>query len=378
MNKKDQYNLISVSSLFYPATGGLETMLYNLLNHLAKKGYKMIQIHGRADENKTYTLNGYTVKAFKTRNLFNNTYPVFSLKFLLYIHKIIRSNKNATVLLHSRHFLSSFLTAFACSLLKKEYFLVEHTAQTSFLKNQLAQKLVNFYEKTFSKFVLKKAKLIISASNASKNYLIEEHAVPKDKIIVIHNGFNKKELEKYMDLSEKKEKIVLFATKMIKVKNPIVTYKVFVDFAKKYKEWKFYFIGTGDFFKATKTEDKNLRIINKMLPREEILKLYAKSSIYVNSSLSEGLSLAIIEASFLKNTPVLSDAPSNIEISKRIGTDDLIFRKDSIEDLKEKIDIAIGRVEDTRFISHIQQKTDNHFNNNKLFQEYEDSLFSNL
>lgn len=369
---KKQYDIISVSSLFYPMTGGLEIMVYNLLNYLTKKGYKPIAIHGKAEKDTEYVLNNYTVKTFKTRNLFNNTYPIFSFRFFKYTYTLIKGNPNAKVLIHSRHFLSSFLCALACWFLKREYILVEHTAQTSFLKSKIAQKAVNVYEKTLSQFVLKKAQRIISASKASQDYLIKEHNIAKEKITVIYNGFEEKELQSFLKVKKKKK--ITFATKMIKVKNPKITYEAFKELSEKHKDWDFYFIGSGDFFKGAQTNAKNLKIINKMISRQEVLKLYGMSSIYINSSLSEGLSLAIVEATYLKNIPVLSDAPSNIEIAKGINTQNYIFKKHDVNDLKEKIEKAMKEHENSALREGIHKKVCKTFKNEVLFKEYEDIL----
>ncbi len=373
LEKKNQYDLISVSSLFYPATGGLEIMVYNLLTYLTKKGYKPIAVHGRANENSVYQLNNFTVKTFKTKNIFDNTYPIFSFKFFYYIRKLIVKNPNAVVLIHSRHFISSFITALACFLLQKPYFLIEHTAQTSFLKSKSAQKIVYIYEKTLSKFVLTKAYKIFSSSNASKNYLITQHKIPEDKITVLYNGFSQEELDKFSNLKKKKD--IVFATKMIKVKNPEVTYKAFVDLAVKYPSWNFHFIGTGDFFKGKPTKSTNLKITDKIIKRERFLKLAGTSTIYINSSLSEGLSLAIVEAAYLKNIPVISDAPSNLEIAERLNTKKYIFKKHDVEDLKSKLELAIKDFGNDDFLSKIKKNTNKNFNNNDIFKKYEKLLF---
>lgn len=370
LKNKNQYNLISVSSLFYPMTGGLEIMVYNLLNYLTKKGYKPIAVHGRTNKDSVYNLNGYNVKTFKTKNLFDNTYPIFSFRFFFYIYRLIRKNPNAIILIHSRHFISSCLTAFSCCILQRRYFLVEHTAQTSFLKSKFAQNFVYLFEKTLARFVLKKAYKIISSSLASQNYLVKKHKIPKEKITVIYNGFDPKELNFYKN--SKKRKSVVFATKMIKVKNPEVTYKAFVDLSKKYKDWQFHFIGGGDFFKAKRTKQKNLKIVHKLINRKEVLKLYSKSSIYVNSSLSEGLSLAIIEATYLRNIPVLSDAPSNIEIAKKLNTKEYIFKKHDFNDLKNKLESAMQKMNSVSFLEQIQKGTEKNFSNEILFKKYED------
>ena len=373
LESKNQYDLISISSLFYPATGGLEIMVYNLLSYLTTKGHRPLAVHGRANESTVYTLNGFTVKTFHTKNLFDNTYPVFSFKFLYYMYKLVKNNPDAKVLIHSRHFLSSFFSALACIIAGRKYFLVEHTAQTSFLKSNRAQKLVYIYERFFSKFVLNRAYKIISSSHASQNYLLKQHKIPEDKITVIYNGFDTRELNQFKNFKKKKK--ILFATKMIKVKNPEVTYKAFKDLASKYPDWDFHFIGTGDFFKAKSTKDQNFKVVNKIIKREKFLKLAGSSTIYVNSSLSEGLSLAIVEATYLKNIPVISDAPSNMEIAERLGTKEYIFDKHDVEDLRNKLELAIKEFGNDVFLTKIGDKTNENFNNDDLFKEYERLLF---
>ncbi len=289
------------------------------------------------------------------------------------MYKTIKNNKKASIIIHSRHFTSSLLTAIVCSILKKEFYLIEQTAQTSFLKSNIGQKIVYVYEKIFSQYVLKKAHTIISCSQASLDYLTQEHNVPKEKIKIIHNGFNPIEMNKFKP--EKKEKIAVFATKMIKVKNPIVTYNAFVELAEKYPDWEFHFIGNGDFFQPKKTKNKNLKIINRIIKRQKLLKLFNKSLIHINSSLSEGLSVAVTEASYLKNIPVISDAPSNLEIAKKLNTKKYTFNKHSKEELKRKIELAIKNSNDKKLLEKIKENTNRFFNNDILFEKYEKVFF---
>jgi len=373
LKKKYYYDLISISHFFYPKKGGLENMAYKLLNDLSKQGHNIIAIHGGEGKDKTYKLNNYTVKVFKTKDLFDGTYPIFTFRFFRYIYKLINNNPNAKIIIHSRHLTSSFLASFACVISGKKYFLIEHTANTSFVKNQFIQGLVHIYENTFSKFVVTRAKKIITVSKAGKKHIREKYKIEERRITVTYNGFEIKELKEF--IKTKKEKKIVFAGKMIKVKNPKIVFEAFKILAPKYSNWKFFFIGDGGFFKPQKTKIKNLKIINKMIPRKRLLNLFSSSSIYINSSLSEGLSLTILEAAYLKNIPVLSDAPSNVEVAKNLETSKYIFKKHELDSLTKKIELAIKESGNKKYLKSLQNKTEDKFNNCNLFRNYSNLFF---
>jgi glycosyltransferase involved in cell wall biosynthesis len=376
LENKYIYDVISISHFFYPTKGGMENMAYQLLNNLTFNKHKVLCVHGGGEKHKTYSLNDYTVRVFKTFNIFKNTYPIFGLKFFRYIHRLINNNPNAKILIHSRHLTSSFLAAFACVISGKQYILIEHTAQTSFVKTKLGRILIQIYEKTLSKFVVEKANKIVSVSSASRSYLLNTYNVEKEKIEIINNGIEEKELQKLLNI--KKEKIVIFAGKLIKVKNPEITYNAFLKLAPKHPDWIFSFIGNGDFFKPKDNPHKNLIVKNAMLSKEKLMSLFAKSSIYINSSISEGLSLTILEATYLKNIPVLSDAESNYEIMKNLKTTNFTFKKDNQEELELKIENAMKLYDNKKALENIHKYTKTYYNNDKLFEKYLDLLFPKI
>ncbi len=374
MKNKTEYDLISISHFFYPIKGGLENMAFSLLKRFAKAGYKCIAIHGGINETKFYKKNDFDIQTFKTKNIFNNTYPLFGIKFFKFVKKTIRENSNARIVVHSRHLLSSFLTAWICSRLKRDFYLVEHTAQKSFAKTSTAQFLMNLYDKTFSKYVIKKSKKIVCVSKACKKYNKENYNTPEEKLKLIYNGIDFEDIVKYK--KDSKENIVVFAAKFLKVKDPITTYTVFKKLSSKYPKWTFYFIGDGEILKPEKSTLKNLKIINRMIEREEVLSLLGKSKIYINSSLSEALSIANIEATTLGNIPVFSDAPSNKEIAKKLNASEYIFTRQDVQDLEAKIEKAIKSGKKKDIHENISKLTKKHFDNHRVFREYEDLLFT--
>jgi O-antigen/teichoic acid export membrane protein/glycosyltransferase involved in cell wall biosynthesis len=371
--QKPKYDLISISHFFYPIKGGLENMSYNMLTFLAENEYKAIAVHGGGDNNKIYEKNGFDIRVFKTKNILNNAYPLFGLAFIVYIKKLLQQNPNAKVLIHCRHVTSSFLSALICSILGREFYLLEHTAETSFVKGKISQLAVWIYESIFSKYVITRANRIISVSEASRDYLKRRYSIPAQKITVIHNGINIDEFKKYNDIE--KENIVVFAGKFLKVKDPQTTYEAFKILAPKYPKWKFYFIGDGEELQAPEKSFSNLKFINRMIEREELLKIFAKSKIYINSSLSEALSLTIVEATLFGNIPVLSDAPSNTQIAQKLETKSFIFpRRNSVE-LAEKIELAITHSVKKNIFREISKKTKENFDNRKFFEKYSITFF---
>ena len=83
---KNKYDYISISHYFYPRVGGLENMAFSLISGLQKKGLNGIAVYG-SDKRNSSTINDFQVESFPVLNIFNGTYPIFGLGFLVYVFK---------------------------------------------------------------------------------------------------------------------------------------------------------------------------------------------------------------------------------------------------------------------------------------------------
>jgi glycosyltransferase involved in cell wall biosynthesis len=370
-NKKEDFDLISISHYFYPRVGGLENMAFNLVTGLTKKGLKSLAIYGSNSRYST-TINGFQAEGFKTFDIFNNTYPIFGLRYISYVFKTIRQNRNAKVLIHSRHLVSSFITAVICVLLGHPYTVIEHNAGPVYFKSRFASFLARLADRHIFSFVHKFAEHVISVSNTGKRWVHETFGVDNAQIDVIYNGYNSREIRNNLT---KKDNLVVWAAKLIEVKDPNTALRGFIKTAQKYPNWKFVLIGQGDSLRKYRNVPNNVEILPKLLKQEDLFRLLKKSKIYVNTSLSEGLALSILEAAAFGNIPVLSDAPSNKEISQRLNIEEFVFSRGNAADLSNKLNKAIRATTDINSVRNLSAYTQTQFSKDIMVDRYYSSLF---
>jgi len=368
IKKKNNYDFISITHFFPPVIGGLENMAYNLLEGISKKGIKSLAIYG-SDKKYTETNSDFDRISFNPVKIFDGTYPIFGIPFFIKVFFILKNNPDAKVVVHSRHLTSSLLTSIACSILKHPYTIIEHNAGQVFLSSKFTSKLVNNADRYIFRFVLDKAEDIFAVSNTGKEWISKNFGIQQDRISVIYNGvdttYNPKKLSE-------KENIVLFASKWIKVKDPQTTLKAYELLTTKYPEWHFHIYGSGKNLEYENIEryPKNLIIKNKLLKQKELFKLLKKSKIYINSSLSEGLALGIVEAVSLGNIPVLSDAKSNVEVAKKLKTTELLFTRGGYRKLAKLIEKAIIKSKDKKFVKSLMTLNSKYFSQERMIEEY--------
>ncbi len=349
-------DIISISHFFYPRVGGLEKMAYLVLKHLSEKGYSCISIFSSKVDT-SYRSEGFLWKSFNTFNLMKGTYPIFGLRSILFIFKIIRKNPNATILIYDRHLLSSVVSSYICRLLRREYILVSQTTYSGFFSSSIVSFIAETLDKTVFSGVVKNAKTVICVSESNKEYMLnkfynKDFSSSKDastKFKVIFNTYNNS-VKKHTPAVQR-EKTVVFASKLIGVKDPDTTALAFLSLANDFPEWKFTFIGEGQtILQEIENMPINLEYIPRLLDQASLHELLSRSAIYVNSSLQEGLSLGVIEAAILGNELVLSDAPSNLEILALARAKNNSFRRGDVVSLSNKLSEKIKELESVNMI----------------------------
>lgn len=368
-----EYDLISISHYFYPRVGGLENMAYNLVSGLQKKGLNCIAVYG-SDKRFSTTINGFKAESFRVSSIFNGTYPIFGLGFAVYVWNLIRKNPNAQVVIHSRHLTSSLITAVLCVLSGHKYTVIEHNGGPAYFKSELATILAQWADKNVFSLVHKFAENVVAVSNTSKKWVSKTFGIEKKYIDVLYNGFNAKEIKNSF---VKKENIVVWAAKWIEVKDPSTALRGFKKVADNYPTWKFILIGEGSALRKYRNLPENVEVIPEFVKQEDLFRLLMKSRIYVNSSLSEGLALGILEASAFGNIPVISNAPSNKELAKSLEVESFVFNRGNAEDLGRKLEDAISKSKSADYLKQIARKTKSTFSDQVMVDNYYAYLYPN-
>jgi len=243
------------------------------------------------------------------------------------------------------------------------------------MKSKFATKVINWLDQHIFGYVLSGAQEIIAVSKTGKRWISRNFNIDRERISVIYNSFD---LDTTPVNVEEKENIIVWASKWIKVKNPQIVLKAYIEIAHKYPNWLFMLIGSGSALNYEHLDlPKNIRVVEQFLEHKDLLSLLEKSKIYINSSFSEGLALANLEATAMGNIPVMSDAPSNKELAKKIGTKEYIFKRNNIRNLVKTLEKAISRSEDREYLMEIAKKTEETFSKERMVDEYYKKLLPN-
>lgn len=186
-----------------------------------------------------------------------------------------------------------------------------------------------------TKYAVRNADFILPVAK-NLGVKLEKLAGPlNDNLITIPFGFDDKNW--FCD-SEKEDTITtvsIFETeRRIKIKG----LDFFVELAKEMPQYKFVIVGSTDVGAALIDQPKNLILLPRT-PQAELRKLYSKSKIYAQFSISEGLPNAVIESMFCECIPVGTNAGGIPDI---IGKEGFLLEPRSIEKAKILIEKAMN------------------------------------
>lgn len=204
-------------------------------------------------------------------------------------------------------------------------------------------KIFSLVYNTMIPIIAKKSKHILTVSNTSKDELINELNIPKDKISVVYNAVSSIFLEEeLLDKEEdiKKEDYILTVSSFHPRKNLKRLIEAFLKISD--KNLKLYIVGNFDknfaFDELSLKElDSRIKILTNVND-VELKRIYKKAKLFVFPSLYEGFGIPIIEAMSC-GVPV---CVSNIKIFKEVcGSNATYFDPKNIEDIRAKIILSI-------------------------------------
>ena len=172
------------------------------------------------------------------------------------------------------------------------------------------------------------------------------------KAIYISNAIDTKQLDSLeLNTESGAEDVICTMARISGQKNP----KLFNDIAQCFPQIQFVWIGDGE--DRDKLTSSNIEITG-WLSREAALARMMECSIYLQTSLWEGLSFSLLEAMYLKRLCIVSRISGNVDV---IDDEKDGFLCDSLEDYVQVIKKIIDEGEDKRMIQAAR---------NKVLQEY--------
>ncbi len=283
---------------FPPICGGIGNFVYNLSKGLLKKGYEVtVLTRGVCNENIIYT-NFEGIDLWKIR--FLPFYP-YHVKFHGYfLNKILSKYQKQFDIVHVH---SPLIPAPRTSL---PVIVTEHGTVWGDISHSSITDISSLVQKIFAKRlmkydyeVLKNADVITAVSNSCIQE-IKSFIGDKKQIYLLGNGVDT-EYFKPDERIDREQNIVLFTGRLDSRKGivDLITSAKYV--CKTYPDVRFIITGKGSNEEYIKKHILNLNLNNNItltgyVTKNELLRLYQSSTIYVLPSYYEGLPTTLLEA----------------------------------------------------------------------------------
>jgi glycosyltransferase involved in cell wall biosynthesis len=186
------------------------------------------------------------------------------------------------------------------------------------------------------KSAAKRARKIITVSEATKKEIVDHLSVPASKVIVTYEGV---ENPKFPASNFKiKEKYFLHVGNVYPHKNTNKLVSAFGELVKTYPDIYLVIVGKEDYFmkklqSRAKELRSNIRFVGEV-DDQKLQALYANAIALVTPSLMEGFGLPAVEAMASKCLVVASDIPSYKEV---VGESGIYIDPNNISDIAQKL-----------------------------------------
>ncbi len=300
-------------TIYYPHIGGITIHVENIVRHL-----KDVEFH-------ILTYDKFEEKRYKNVIVHNVPYlkKFRGMSYLINAYKIGKEiiKKEEIDLIHSHY---AFPQGCVGGLLRNKFsiphILTLHGSDALILKNTTIGKY-------FFKYSVKNSDKIICVSNYIKNQLNDKI---KDKAVVIYNGINREHL-----YYESDDNFGLFVGAFVPQKGVDILIKAIEDI-----DFNFKLIGDGKLYKKIENYIVNNKLTHiQLLGKKsfnETASFMRKCSFLIVPSRSEGFGLVAVEAMACSKPVIASDVGGLKEVVID-GYNGLLFKKEDIIDLKEKI-----------------------------------------
>lgn len=329
-------NILVISPAIYPCKiGGVEVFNYHLTKELANRGHRVwiLTSCGYDWNNKNILL-----ERLNKRLLINSTLSTIFHQILKFL--ILRKQINVIYVPYT----SNSILAYPLVLIKRffdiHYIIYIHGGGMHPWK-----------PKIFHTLFFRGADAIVAASEIlRKEY--EKRSGKRIKVITPLIPFRrsksgKKELRKSYGFNND-DKIILSLGSIKKIKGSDTLLYAFLELGKTYiarNNLKLLYVGEGPMKTGLVEKIKKRSFVNHVkffgaIPHEKVSDIYKLADIYVIPSLFEGAPLALIEA-MSNGLPIIGTDVNGINNLIRDRKNGLLFEKEQIKDLMEKIKVLV-------------------------------------
>ncbi len=274
---------------FPPHLGGVASHTYNLAKQLKEKGYHISILtypHEKIEDK-----NDIKVSSAPTINIKGLRGLIFTLTATYKLIKIIR--KEDIDIIHAHYIIPPGLIALIGSIItRKPYYVTVHGSDALILSSKSILRPI-------IKLILRKASKVLAVSKKLAE-TVTELGIPQEKIMITYNMvdtkiFNPQIKTTFREEIGTKKPIILFVGNLVPQKGVEYLLK-----AKKLlkRDSKLVIVGGGPLLKKLKNMVKEENIKDAIFtgPRTDINNIMAAADIIVLPSVSEGISIVLLEA----------------------------------------------------------------------------------
>jgi len=348
--------IVHVTHSFFPYSyGGRERMVLEWSRCASKRNDVTILTSSdrllKLEVKKFGKINVYYLPSLRI-NLVSSIYriPPFVLFFLL--------ERDFDIChVHDFHHFTTLLSTIACRIKGKPIVLSYHGIYKS---NGILSILTKIYEVLFLKFIINSVRYVIVPSEFSKNEIINEFKIPKEKIIKVPNFISFENLKTRTNFKKKYklDKYILAVGRFSKEKGFEYLLRSFKLVLEKRKDIKLVVIGgKRDYIRIIEKLAKNLGIIDNILilsnvSDEEVYSAFKYAEVVVISSIYEPFGIVALEAMYFGKPIVAFKVGGLKEIVKNKVNGILVREKD----VKELADAIIRILSDAKMREKISRK----------------------
>jgi glycosyltransferase involved in cell wall biosynthesis len=286
-------------------------------------------------------------------DMIKNLSPLMDLKSTFKLYKELKKLKPDVIHLHSSK--AGVLGRVAAFFLfkKKKVFYTPHGY--SFLRADISK-----FNKSLFWFIEKSFQIIFGGTTIACGDTEYEISKKIGKSYLVRNGINVQEIKTNNTENNNQVLTIGIVARITFARNP----KLFNKIALQNPNVNFVWIGDGD-MREYLTAD-NIRITGWMLNNSDVMKELNKIDIYIQTSLWEGLPIAVLEAMAMEKPVIASNIIGNKDIVVHNETG---FLFDEIDEIEQYVDILSCKKTRKEFGEKGLKRCLDLFDKNKNFKE---------
>ena len=273
------------------------------------------------NEPETETIDGVDVIRFNSSSIAGGRIPLLSLDLWQKLNHILESQKIDQIHLHTRFSTSTVIGLLAAKKNKVKTIHFEHLSNFILGEKPLLQNICWLWDQTISRVIFSQVDQIVAISHSVKGFICSKLGADSDKVVVIPNGcrFTANSLAVSSKFQCKRNYQLLFAARLVPLKNPILTLQVIHQLSLIRQDFMFTVAGYGALEEEVKKyiKDNDLSNFVSFVGSQNSVQMsqyFKQNDIFLNLSYLEGLPGGVMEALFNNNICFVSDVGGNNDL----------------------------------------------------------------